>query len=184
MTHRSVRSSSSSAEAITVTLTSSNSEVLAENPILGANSDTCLTARTVNDHESDKENTNVKKLRKTSSHQNVMLKKIPSSLMPGNKVDSKWAVNTPPQIVRSGFNLSASPPKPAAKDSSLSLSYNSSNFSLNSGASSSTSLNKKRLTVEDIKFNINDDQLTDLRHIVNDLFAKVSPSCPIATLIK
>jgi hypothetical protein len=106
----------------------------------------------------------------------------------------KWSIKASPKIItssHSGFNKhnisynsninnTARTHSPLAKsfsrvnESNLSLNYNPSNFSFNSsGANSSTSLAKKKITIEDIKFSINDDQLDELKAIMKDLFEKV-----------
>jgi hypothetical protein len=107
----------------------------------------------------------------------------------------KWSIKASPKIItssHSGFNKhnnasynsninnTARHNSPLPKsftrvnESNLSLNYNPSNFSLNSScANSSTSLAKKKITIEDIKFSINDDQLDELRAIMKDLFEKV-----------
>ena len=112
------------------------------------------------------------------------LKKIDSLLLARkrNELNHKWEVNAPPKIItsgHSGFSMirSHSPASKPVKinESNLSLSYNSSNFSLNSSCqNSSTSIHsRKKITIDDIKFSINDDQLSDLRKIVIGLFEKV-----------
>ena len=137
-------------------------------------------------------NSNFKKLKKDLEQQeNIVLNRTSPSvtrLAAGGsrtKIESatKWSpINAPPKIItssHSGFNKAVGTHSPSIKsfrvESNLSLNYNPSSFSLNSSCTSSaTSLTKKKYTIDDIKFSINDDQLEDLKTIMKGLFDKVA----------
>lgn len=85
----------------------------------------------------------------------------------------KWQISAPPKLVTSNHsNLSYQRAlKPV--NSNLSLLSVSSATSLNSQSRSSTSLVRKMLTVDDIKININEDQLDEFKIMMIEAFRQV-----------
>jgi hypothetical protein len=105
------------------------------------------------------------------------IKDLAPSLIPENKIESHWEVNIKPRLVNSqnssGTNIATN------KSSSTSINFlktTTSNSSLKmvKDHNNSNGTNNKILKVDDIKINMNDDQLNEFHDNMIESFKKVN----------
>lgn len=104
------------------------------------------------------------------------IKDLAPSLIPENKVESHWEVNIKPRLVNSqnssGTNIATN--KSSSTTSINFLKATISNSSLKMKDHNNNGTNNKILKVDDLKINMNDDQLNEFHDKMIDSFKKVN----------